>query len=158
MKKIISAFPGTGKSHFTSNAAQLANAIDLDSKDYTFGYDKNGKAHNYDFPANYILAIKKHIGKDKLLLISCQPDVLTALQSENIKFTLVYPERGLKDQYIQRFKQRNDPQSFIDLISSQWNIFLDFLETQRNCEHIVLSSQQHLSDVIDVTLYKKSVS
>lgn len=146
--KVIAAFPGTGKSYFASLADQRTNVADLDSGDYTLGYDSDGKVRNPNFPSNYLLAIKKRIGKVDVLFVGCQPEVLAVLRKENIPFTLVYPERGLKAQYVDRFRGRNNQQSFIDLLSKNWDLFLDFLEDQKGCEHIVLGTGQYIGDVV----------
>lgn len=117
---------------------------------YTLGYDQNSKACNTDFPSNYLRDIKEYIGKTELLLVGCQPQVLARLHEMKISFVLIYPERGLKAQYVQRFQQRDSGQSFIDLLAREWDSFLDFLESQEGCRKIVLGDGQYLSDVADV--------
>ncbi len=144
--KVIAAFPGTGKSYFASNTQQ--SVIDLDTGTYTRGYTDDGGVRNPGFPNNYILAIKEHIGKTDVLFIGCQPEVIAALQKEGISFILVYPERELKTEYVHRFQQRNNDQPFINLLSKNWDVFLDFLESQKDCERIVLGSGRYVSDVI----------
>ena len=146
--KVISAFPGTGKS-YSASISERKKVVDLDSGDYTLGYTYDGKIRNPDFPNNYIAAIKEHIGKVDVLFVGCQPETIAALRKEGISFTLVYPERGLKDEYISRFHKRGNQQSFIELLSSSWDLFLGFLENQKDCEHIVLGDKQYISDAID---------
>lgn len=148
MTKVVAAFPGTGKSYFASAIAHTATVVDLDSGNYTLGYDSNGKARNSDFPNNYLTAIKEHLGATDLLLVGCQPEVIAALCQDRIPFTLVYPERKLKSQYIERLQNRHSPQSFINILSDKWDIFLDFLENQNDCEHLVLGNNQYISDVV----------
>lgn len=146
--KVISAFPGTGKSYFASTSGQKTGVADLDSGEYTLGYDGDGKVRNSDFPSNYLRAIKEHIGKVDVLFVGCQPEVIAALRKEGISFTLIYPERGLKAQYMNRFRERNNQQPFMDLLSRNWDLFLDFLEGQHDCERIVLGSEQYIGDVV----------
>lgn len=146
--KVISAFPGTGKSYFASSIGQRARVIDLDSGDYTLGYTEDGKVRNQDFPKNYLTAIKKHIGKTDILFVGCQPEVVTVLRDAAIPFTLIYPQRRLMKEYAGRFQRRHNQQSFIDLLSKNWDIFLDYLERQKECERIVLGSEQYISDVV----------
>lgn len=148
--RIISAFPGTGKSYFVSNIDSGLEVVDLDTGEYTQGYTDNGKVRDPNFPDNYLLAIKEQIGNTNILFVGCQPEVIAALRKERILFTLVYPERGLKPEYIGRFQQRHSPQSFVDLISNNWDLFLDFLEKQKGCDHIVISSGQYINDAIMV--------
>ena len=146
--KVVSAFPGTGKSYFASSTGQKAKVIDLDSGDYTLGYTEDGKVRNHDFPKNYLAAIKKHIGKTDILFVGCQPEVIAALRDAAITFTLIYPRRRLMNEYLGRFQRRHNQQSFIDLLSKNWDIFLDYLERQKDCEHIVLDAEQYISDVL----------
>lgn len=148
--KVISAFPGTGKSYFVSSAGSDKEAIDLDTGAYTEGYTNDGEVKNYKFPDNYMLAVKEWIGKTSILFVGCQPEVIAALRKEGIPFTLVYPERGLRVEYINRFQRRHSPHSFIELISSNWDLFLDFLEKQKDCEHIILGEEQYIDDVVVV--------
>lgn len=145
--KVISAFPGTGKSYCASNTKQ--SVVDLDTGDYTQGYADDGKVRNPDFPNNYMLAIKEHIGKADVLFVGCQPEVIAALRKEGIAFTLVYPKQELKDEYVNRFRDRHSPQQFIDLLFKNWDLFLNFLENQKDCKCIILDSKQYISDVVD---------
>lgn len=146
--KVISAFPGTGKSFFAS-VARRNNIVDLDSGEYTLGYTADGKIRNPAFPDNYLWAIKEYIGTVDVVFVGCQPETIAALRKEGISFTLVYPGRELKSEYVNRFRGRHNQQAFIDLLSNNWDVFLDFLESQKDCEHIVLGSKQYISDVID---------
>lgn len=113
------------------------------------GYTADGKICNADFPNNYPITIKEHIGKVDVLFVGCQPETIAALRKEGILFTLLYPERELKDEYINRFKRRANSELFINLLSKKWDLFLDFLESQKGCEHIVLGSRQYVSDAMD---------
>ncbi|HHU06727.1 MAG TPA: hypothetical protein GXZ59_00065 [Clostridiaceae bacterium] len=145
--KIIAAFPGTGKSYFVARFGQMARAIDLDTNDYTQGYDENGKVINQEFPDNYLSSIKGVIGQTNILFIGCQPEVLNLLRKEGIQATLIYPERQLKEEYASRFNKRGSSQAFNSRIYSNWDQFLDYLEAQDN-ERFVLGKGQHISDVI----------
>lgn len=134
--KLISAFPGTGKSYFFDNS--FLKVLDIDSSNF----DKS------EFPENYIKHIKDNIGKVDVILISSHKDVRDTLLENNIKFTLVYPEKSLKDEYIKRYKQRGDDEKFITLLENNWDNWLEELNNQRGCEHIVLSKNEHISDKI----------
>jgi hypothetical protein len=73
--KVISAFPGCGKTHLFKTHK---NKIILDSDSSTF--DKKY------FPQNYIKHIKENIGKVDIILVSSHSDVRSALVNENIDF------------------------------------------------------------------------
>jgi hypothetical protein len=145
--KIIAAFPGTGKSYFVANLGQTTKAIDLDTNDYTQGYDEKGKVVKQGFPENYLSSIKRAIGKTDILFIGCQPEVLNLLSKEGISTILVYPDRKLKEEYMGRFRGRGDLQAFNNLIYDNWDQFLDYLEAQDG-ERFILGKGQYISDVI----------
>lgn len=144
---VIAAFPGTGKSYFVASLSLDSKAIDLDTNEYTKGYDKHGKPVDQKFPYNYLAAIKQTIGETNYLFVGCQPDVLNMLHKENIFPVLIYPERQLKDEYMGRFHERGSSQGFSKLICDNWDQFLDYLETQDG-DRIVLKSGQYISEVI----------
>ena len=149
--KIIAAFPGTGMSYFVASLGRASGAIDLDTNEYTQGYDEAGKIVNKDFPNNYLSSIEELIGKTEILFIGCQPEILNLLRKEGIDATLVYPERQLKDEYVTRFNARGSSEGFNNLIYGNWDRFLDYLEAQNN-ERFVLRQGQYISDVIEVSL------
>lgn len=146
--QVLAAFPGTGKTYYASKVEGPAFIMDLDTSDFTQGYDKLGNANNPDFPANYIQAVKDKIGTTKLLFVSNRPDVINMFIQEDINFILVYPDRSLKDEYLKRFQQRKSSQSFINLVIDNWDQYISFLEQHANCKHIVLKSNQYISDVV----------
>lgn len=113
--ELISAFPGTGKSYFFNHTDK--NVLDSDSSKF----DKKG------FPENYIKYIKNNISKVDVILISSHKEVRDALVNAGLKFTLVYPHIRLKQEYVNRFKQRGDKEAFIALISSNWMIEMEIL-------------------------------
>lgn len=134
---IISAFPGCGKSHYFRNNE---NKTVLDSDSSTF--DKS------DFPRNYIEHIKSNIGKADVIMVSSHKEVREALVENDIFFTLVYPEPSIKEEYIQRYIDRGSPESFVNLLTNNWNNWISELEEQKSCDKITLKEGQYLSDVI----------
>jgi len=134
--ELISAFPGCGKSHFFRETKQDV----LDSDSSTF--DKS------DFPANYIKHIKKNMGEVDIILISSHEEVRDALVDNDLDFTLIYPDKTLKDEYIGRYEERGNEESFVKLLKSKWDEWLTDVEEQKGCKHIKLKSNEFLSDVI----------
>ena len=143
--KVISAFPGTGKSYFANNHDGV---LDLDSHSFTSGHTPDGKVRNPNFPNNYILAIEEQLEKYSILLVSPHIEVIKGLLGKGIEVTLVYPERELKSEYIERFRRRGSSEAFIKPLDSHWDDFLDQLEQQEGCKHITLQQKQYLSDVL----------
>jgi len=145
--KIISAFPGTGKTYFQTRNSDK-KIVDLDSNNFTSGHDSGGKVLSEDFPLNYIQAIKEQIDKSDVLFISIHREVRDMLINTGIDFTLVYPKSELKEEYLERFRKRSDPEQFVELISKNWYAILKELESQKNCRHVVLGSGEYITDVL----------
>jgi hypothetical protein len=134
--QLISAFPGTGKSFYFKNTDK--KVLDSDSS----GFDKAG------FPANYIEHIKKNIGKVDMIFISSHKEVRDALVDAKLKYTLVYPDESLKDEYLSRYKERGNKEGFIKLLDVNWEEWLTDVANQKGCKHVVLKSGEFLSDAI----------
>jgi len=136
---VVSAFPGCGKSHLFRNKGEKKI---LDSDSSTF--DKS------QFPQNYIEHIKSNIGEVDIILVSSHKEVRDALVNESISFTLVYPRKDIKDEYIQRYIDRGNDGKFVELLKQNWDNWTDELENQEGCEKIELESGQYLSNVIEL--------
>lgn len=135
---LISAFPGVGKSYLKENSS--LSIKDSDSSKF----DKS------DFPANYIRHIKENMGKCDIILISSHDIVRKALVEEDLSFFLVYPDKSLKNEYIERYKQRGSDENFVKLLDEKWNEWINDMENQEGkCQKIVLSSDEYLSDIFN---------
>lgn len=137
MTKVISGFPGVGKSTLFASGAKCS---DSDSS-------KFDKAH---FPGNYIEHIKGLLAKGELdyIFVSSHDNVRAALVSEGIEFTLVYPNISLKEEYLKRYAERGSPQPFLDLMERSWGNFVLGCAEQSGCNRVVLQEGQFLADVI----------
>jgi hypothetical protein len=141
--KVISGFPGIGKSHFKNEVGGKV----LDSDSSLFSWESEGVRHP-DFPNNYIKHIQENIGKADIILVSSHDNVRKALVDAGIEFTLVYPSRHLKEEYMYRYIMRQSPEGFITLMHNKWDDFMDELDLQLNCDKIILSEGKYLSDCI----------
>jgi phosphosulfolactate synthase (CoM biosynthesis protein A) len=136
---IISAFPGCGKSHLFRNKGEK-NILDSDSSTF----DKS------NFPQNYIQHIKSNIGSADLILVSSHKEVRDALVENGIDFTLVYPNRQIKDEYIKRYIDRGNNENFVNLLQKNWDNWMNELDEQIGCEKVELKTGQYLSDVANI--------
>ena len=134
---VVSAFPGCGKSHLFRNKGDKKI---LDSDSSTF--DKS------QFPENYINHIKSNIGDVDMILVSSRKEVRDALQNQGINFTLVYPRKDIKDEYIQRYIDRGNDGKFVELLKSNWDNWMNELENQSACNKVELNKGEYLSDII----------
>lgn len=138
--KIISAFPGTGKTYYHNKYKDTT--LDSDSSNFSWVKDENGnntKERNPEFPQNYINHIKENIGKYEYIFVSSHKEVRDALLDNCLFFYLVYPEENRKDEFIQRYKKRGNDENFINLIIKNWDIWLrDIFWEMNGCEKICM--------------------
>ena len=154
MNKIISAFPGIGK---TTLVQTNKNYIDLESSDYKWiDIDKTlsieerkgtAKTINPNFPENYIKKIVELTSMGYNVLISSHKEVREALQSRSIKYTIVLPSLDMKEEMINRYLSRGNQESFINLLKTNYEKFVEDLSMDPN-EKVVLKSGQYLSDLV----------
>ena len=116
--KIISAFPACGKTYaFEKLNENGYRILDSDSSKFSWmdvvdeAYEmKNRGKKNYkeryikvrnpEFPSNYIQHIKENIGKADYIFVSSHKEVRDALIENGIYFTLVYPDRSMKAEWV----------------------------------------------------------
>lgn len=144
---IISGFPGIGKSHFFRLMKNSGKKI-LDSDSSLFSWIEKGVRHP-DFPQNYIDHIKENVYKSDIILVSSHNNVRDALVENEIPFVLIYPDRKIKDEYINRYKVRGSDDNFVKLLEKNWDNFIDDCENQIGCKKIIIKSGEYLSDKIN---------
>ena len=141
---LVAAFPGTGKSYYCYNgnwSQYVPNGFCTDSDSSTF--DKA------NFPENYIEHIKQKITEGYArVFISSHKDVRDVLVLNNLPFVLIYPSKELKQEYIERYKQRGNNEKFIQLVSDNWETWIDDCKAQVGCFHIELKSGQFVANVV----------
>lgn len=118
--RIISAFPGTGKTYYYNKYPE--KCLDSDSSLFSWVInEKNEKVRNPEFPNNYIQHIKDNIGKYEFIFVSTHKEVREALLDNCLFFYLVYPDRHRKEEFIQRYKDRGDDKEFVKLLENNYN-------------------------------------
>lgn len=141
---LVVAFPGTGKTYYVN----VGEGNYYMSQGFATDSDSS-KFDKANFPANYIEHIKKCIKDGYVrIFISSHKDVRDALVANGLEFTFVYPKESLKDEYLERYKQRESPQDFIDLIDKNWSNWLSECRSQTGCKHIELESGQFIMNVL----------
>lgn len=165
MALIFSAFPGTGKSTLTKNAEQygLKHASVTKTEDGkieiavpkcigTPVFDSDSSLFDKEhFPGNYIEHVQ-HICStwpNAVILMSSHDNVREALKENGIAYTICYPQRELKAEFLERYVERGSPEKFVELMDNKWNDFIDTCESDDAAvAHIVLSEGDHLVDKI----------
>ena len=174
--KIISAFPACGKSTYYKNWSQYSpenvwrsknngeqvyrvyeptvpvgdKILDSDSSLFSWIYDENGNktdVRNPDFPNNYIQHIKEHLETEDIIFVSSHKVVRDALRENNINYTLIYPDRELKDEWLYRCKNRGNSEVFIKFINDNWDTFIDEMESETFPEKYILKPWTNYSAI-----------
>jgi hypothetical protein len=143
--KVISGFPAIGKSFLFNNEN---NSIVLDSDSSMFSWVSEG-VRSTDFPNNYMKHIEENLSEADYIFVSSHDVVRNALKNYHIAYTIVYPSIELKDEYLQRYKDRGNNEKFISFIESNWDNFINDIEKEWYPRKIKLESGQYLSDVLE---------
>jgi hypothetical protein len=153
---IIAAYAGCGKTFF----AQISHsALDLHCMPYKYFPRENnergesGKADpnnemRPEWPYNYVAAIENAMKDYEYILIPSDFRVLALLKKKQICYTLIYPHKDAKEEYLKRYLSRGNTENFLSIFYEHWDWFIDNLEADNYGKKIVLQPYQFLSDVI----------
>lgn len=126
--KIISGFPGIGKTSVFKNGFRNLSVLDSDSSKFSWIYHDDGtKERNANFIDDYLTHIKSNIGKVDIIFVSSHEPVRDALTKENLKWIAVYPSKKRKEEFINLYKERGNSEDFIALVSKNWETWIDDL-------------------------------
>ena len=151
-KIVVWAFYGSGK----SAVADGNSIVDLDSVQYRFknvGNDphdlkpdvisKNGFfERDSEYPDNYIRAIQK--SDADVVLVNCELPVLEKL--ENV--VLFYPNQSLKQEFLERYKNRGDNLSFIYMIEQDYEGMIRSLGRLPCPKFVANKNKKYLSELL----------
>lgn len=165
---IYAAYAGTGKSFFCLLHPEAIDLICMPFK-YTnlsevyesIGPERKGeqiKASQAlilrsDWVLYYYWAIKYllYYCSEIPIVIPTIDLILNFLEADQIPYTLIYPEKNLKDEYEKRYRNRGNTEEFLDIFIGQWKFRIEKLEKKNSplVKHIVLREGQYLSDAIN---------
>ncbi|MEL7568361.1 MAG: hypothetical protein AAGU27_26280 [Dehalobacterium sp.] len=148
---IAAAYAGCGK--YTFAAMHGESAIDLHCIPYKYYLDKNndrGEAGKADpdnemrpeWPHNYVSAIENVMDNYDYVLIPSDFHVLTLLAEKQIRYTLIYPHRDAREEYLSRYTNRGNTKNFLSIFYEHWDWFIDNLEADSFGKHIALQPHQ----------------
>lgn len=154
---IISAFAGVGKTTLANSRPDAF--IDLESSYFKWEIpeeqlkmsveERKGlpKAQSPKWPQNYIDEILRleSLGT-KFVMISMDKDVRSILESKGIPFTLIYPDKSMKEEFIQRLINRGNNDKFIELIKLNFESWIDDLDKQKQ-DKLILNKGMYISDL-----------
>ena len=161
--RIIAAHAGTGKSYLAN--AHPDKFIDLALMPYKYILPKNNECLeyeskkadldleiNYDYPYNYIKAIKNAISEtDLAIIIPSAWIVLYMLDKEEIPYMLCYPENTeeSREEYKRRYESRGNSDVFLEIFIGGWSMFMKWLEEKECSRRIIMKPHEFLSDVVE---------
>ena len=161
--RIIAAFAGVGKTHFCN---LYPNALDFVVMPFKYenyvqvatccAEGDSVKAHpalelRCDWRKFYYQALKDTYYRypDEILVIPTDRNIMYRLERDAIPYAVVYPNRGLKEEYRARYLTRGNSEAFLDVFIGGWDMWMDLVR-DNNGTHIELQSGEFLSDMIQL--------
>ena len=131
MIKIISAFPGTGKTYAFKNQKALGlKLVDSDSSLFHWSTDEHGnKIPHPEWPENYGNYIKKMYDDDSIdyIMVSSHKEVRDIIHEMGMEYNIVVPSGLLKSEYMRRYRERGSSEAFIKMMDEKFDEFLESL-------------------------------
>lgn len=143
MTVVISGFPGVGKSFATCGS----DVRILDSDSSVFSWISPG-VRDPLFPSNYMGHIRNNLGPADVIFVSSHDTVREALQSNQLPYVLIYPNRCLKDEYLERYRRRGSSENFVEFIANHWDEFIDSIERETYPRLVRLGPSVYVADVL----------
>ena len=146
MTRILSAFPGTGKTYLFNHPP--VGKVILDSDSSLFSWLRPG-VRDPKFPANYLQHIQDHLGVADYILVSSHREVRDAMHQAGLPYIAVFPALSLQHEYLHRFTERGSDPKFISLLDQNWVPWLH--DMSQHCQRsIILGPREYLSDVVQL--------
>jgi len=165
---VISAFPGTGKTHLYKSHKLNMTIYDSDSSKFSWLESGERNPNFVNDYCDYIEKIQKKKG-NHLQLISSHKEIRDELKRRDLdkltyeiycpkcgvkfrsdlKYALIYPAKSLKNEYIERYKKRGSPDSFVKLMDTKWDEMIDSCEQDTDAIKILLISNEYINDIVD---------
>lgn len=148
----IWCFPGTGKS---SVSQSVPDVLDADSRLFQFIGATPQMLHNTaarartapnpEYPDNYFNYIEN--AGSSYVLLNCHVSLLPRIPSENL--LLIYPDISLKDEYLCRYRDRGDSESFISYMDESFADMVRAIESYP-CRNKLRITDEHtyLTDIL----------
>lgn len=144
--KIISGFPGIGKSYLFENQDKYGLTV-LDSDSSNFSWKSEG-IREPSFPDNYISHIIDNTDMADIILVSSHDVVRKALKEAGLRYEIVYPHIDNKDEYIQRYINRGNNGAFVSLLTTNWEDWIKQIQVDSYPIHHVLPANYYLEHLL----------
>lgn len=171
---ILSVFAGSGKTFLEEHFPETVK--DLESSDFrwVYGYqasrdrearkgDATDRVENPNFVDDYIEAILKANTKYDFVFISCHENVLDKLTELGQQYTMVVPNVGMRQVYVDRYTARGNSEEFISSIKQNFHGFRsDMINRALHNDNVSLlhitESKPFLSDVLGMSIDSELVN
>lgn len=147
----IWCFPGTGKS---SVSQSVPDVLDADSRLFQFIGATPQMLHNTaarartvpnpEYPDNYFNYIEN--AGSTYVLLNCHVSLLPRIPSENL--LLIYPDISLKDEYLCRYRDRGDSESFISYMDESFADMVRAIESYPCRKLRITDEHTYLTDIL----------
>ena len=132
---LCAAFPGTGKTHICKHTKLKATEVEF---------------WQYESQTQYIQDVKALIGEVDFVFLSTEVEGLQLLYNEGLEIFLVYPQKNLRNEYLDRYIERDNPYDFIGTMMKFWDTTIEKLQEQKYFKHFILEKNQYLNDVLNL--------
>jgi hypothetical protein len=133
---IVPGFPGVGKSHTSMKPSMTRQIIDADSSAWSWLPGTTTRNPNFvsDYLDHLTRLMQQHDGEERFVHICCSTHkaVLDELLLRRFPSIIVYPQRDLREEYIERYIDRGSPVAFCDMMVAKWDSFIDDLDTAQS--------------------------
>lgn len=146
---VICGFPAIGKSTF--KAANEAGYRGYRVEDM----DSSLFAKGPEWPKNYLDAVSDKIGERCILMISMHRLIYTSLIESGVDLVLVYPQQGLKTEWLGRITKRGmqagDSKSgrLHRMVEDNWDRWLREYKEQDGCLSYEMSGREYLLEATE---------
>ena len=159
---ILAAYAGTGKSEFCKRyPSEAIDMICMPYKYINFYEVANEISEKEDIKANMNLILRPNWENDyyeelkrlnnenptKLIIVPTIKSIMRRLKEDDISYMVVIPTRDCKEEYRQRYINRGNNQSFLDVFIERWDVMLDGLDCLGGVV-MEIGEGQYLTDVI----------
>ena len=86
----------------------------------------------------FLQDIKKLIGVVDIIFLQTDIESLNLLNNEGLEIILIYPQKNLRNEYLDRYIERDNPYDFIGTMMKYWDKTIDELSNQTNCDWLVM--------------------
>lgn len=152
---VIAGMAGVGK---TVLAQKYKNIMDLDHLLYKYTYSKEilenkafeqlkgflqGRTLNPKWPENYISPIFEALEQYDIVLVPASREIIEYFEKINFEYFLCYPTEKSKTIYLERYKNRNTNQDWIEKMNQNFEKDVKYFESKK-ARKIVLSGNETL--------------